>query len=390
MIQADPIKIYIIAGEASGDILGARLMTAMRGMDGGRAIEFRGIGGDMMNAAGLRSQFPMNELSLMGLFEIIPHIPNLRARIAQTAADIKNYNPDVLVTIDSPGFCKRVAAQIGRGHFPMVHYVAPSVWAWRPGRAKTMARLFDHVLCLLPFEPPYFTAQGMGASFVGHSVVESDLANGDAAQFRLRHNITGDDPILCLLPGSRVGEIKRLLPLFLQIYGQLRREKPQLRAVIPTLPHLTPMIREMILDHPIIISDDAAEKKHVFAASRAALAASGTVSMELAFARVPCVVAYRVHPVTAMIARRMIKTTYISLANIVLNRPAVPELVQESATLENLTAATRAVLWDDSARQSQIAAGIDAIEKMRPSGGKTPSQIAAQVILDLCRNRQKA
>ncbi len=190
------ISVYLIAGEPSGDVLGGRLIAGLKSLSGDN-ITISGVGGENMTAQRLQSLFPMQELSIMGIIEVVPKIPTLLARIKQTAADIIEKKPDVVVTIDAPDFCFRVAKRLAGHNIPIVHYVAPSVWAWRPGRAKKVAALVDHVMCLLPFEPPYFTREGVDATFVGHSILESDADGGDGQAFRARHNIPSDAPLLC-------------------------------------------------------------------------------------------------------------------------------------------------------------------------------------------------
>lgn len=378
-IQA-PRKIFLIAGEASGDIVGARLMAALRRESVGN-IEFRGIGGGFMQAEGLQSLFPMQELSIMGLAEIVPHIPKLLRRIDQTLEDIRNWQPDMVITIDSPGFNKRVAKKLGRGKIRLIHYVAPTVWAWRPSRAKKMARLFDQLLCLFPFEPDYFIREGLDAVFVGHPVMESDLDQGNGAQIRREFNIPSNAPLLCLLPGSRVGEIVRLLPLFLQTVQQLKQQLPDLHIIIPTFPHLFDLINDQVqrLDRNIIVIPDQNRKKDVFAASNAALAASGTISLELTRAKLPFVIAYKISALTAFIARRLVKLKYFTLTNILLDRPAIPEFFQEQASVQNLIDATLPLLQDPAARAKQIGTFEEALRQLAPVG-QSPSGAAAMAV----------
>lgn len=377
-------KIFIIAGEASGDALGAGLMQSIRAQYSGN-IEFRGVGGDLMQAQGLKSIFPMSEIALMGFAELIPHIPRVLRRINETVRAIREYNPDVVVTIDAPGFNKRVAEKLGRGQIPLVHYVAPSVWAWRPGRAKTMAKLFDHLLCLFPCEPPYFERENLAAAFIGHPVVDSDLGDGNGAQFRAAHNIDAGSPILCLLPGSRRGEVARLLPLFLECYRASKSRHKNLRGVIPTVPHLTDMVRGMA-DADIIVTSDHTVKKDIFAASTVALAASGTVSLELAKARLPAVIAYKVNALSAFIARRLVKLKYFTLTNILLNRLAVPEFFQEQATVQNLTNAADKLIQEETGRQAQIKSGQEALGLLQAPSGQTSPSAAAAIVLSYIKS----
>ncbi|MDA0998848.1 MAG: lipid-A-disaccharide synthase, partial [Proteobacteria bacterium] len=215
-----PLLVYLIAGEPSGDALGAKLMTALRAETGG-GVEFAGVGGAMMTAEGLTTLFPMSDLTVMGIAEVLPNILTILSRIRQTAADVAARRADVVVTIDAPDFCFRVAKRLKGKGIPLVHYVAPSVWAWRPGRARKIAALVDHVLCLLPFEPPYFQRVGLTATFVGHSILESGAGSGDGTGFRSRHGIPPSAPLLAVLPGSRGSEITRLLTAFGEIVAVL-------------------------------------------------------------------------------------------------------------------------------------------------------------------------
>lgn len=383
-MNAGKLKIFIIAGEMSGDVLGAGLMQSLRARHDGK-IEFRGVGGDLMTAQGLHSIFPMSEIAVMGFAELIPHIPRVLRRINETVRAIREWQPDAVVTIDAPGFNKRIAKKLGRGKIPLIHYVAPSVWAWRPSRAKTMAQLFDHLLCLFPCEPPYFQREGLAASFIGHPVVDSDLGNGRGAQFRAAHNIDAQSPILCLLPGSRRGEVTRLLPLFLQCFHVLKSSHPNMRAVIPTVPHLLDTVRGMT-DADIIVTADHAIKKDIFAASTVALAASGTVSLELAKVKLPMVIAYKVNALSAFIARRLVKLQYFTLTNILLNRPAIPEFFQEQATVENLTGAIDGLIQNEPARTAQIKSGQEALQLLQAAHGPTSSDAAAATILSYIKS----
>jgi len=374
--------VYIIAGEASGDILGGRLMASLK--EKNPDMVFAGVGGIKMEAEGLKSLFPMHELSVMGLTEIVPHIPRLMRRIRETVADILKRRPVVLVTIDSPGFSFRVAKKLKGKGIQLIHYVAPSVWAWKPGRARKVAAFLDHLLTLLPFEPPYFEKEGLAATFTGHPVVESDAGKGDGDAFRIRHGIDKGTPLITVLPGSRGGEVKALLPVFRETLNLLSRSLKDMRVVIPTIPHLKEKIISETADWPVkvlcIEGDD--EKFSAFAASDVALAASGTVSLELAMAETPAVIAYKVSPVTAWLARRLLKTPYASLINVVLEREAVPEYLQENCRAENLCEGLLKLLSDDQIRTRQIEDMNEALKRMGRDG-PSPSGRAADTILEI-------
>jgi lipid-A-disaccharide synthase len=379
----DPLLVYLIAGEPSGDVLGARLMTALRQETGG-AVRFAGIGGERMVEAGLKSLVPISELAVMGFAEVLPHAPRLMRRIAETVADIRALNPGAVVTIDSSGFNWRVARRLrARGdRVTLIHYVAPMVWAWRAGRASVMARWYDHLLALLPFEPPYFDSVGLPCSFIGHPVIESGADRGDGKAFRARHGIAPLIPLIALLPGSRRGEVRRLLPVFGETVRLLARRDPVLRIVVPTVATVAAMVREGTRNWaiaPLIVTGER-DKFDAFAASQVALAASGTVALELAMAHLPSVIAYRINPLTHAVARRMVKIRYANLVNLLLDRAAVPELIQNDCIPPKLAAAVTALLDDAGARTAQIAA-YDTALAMLGRGALEPSRRAAQQVL---------
>ena len=372
--------IYLIAGEPSGDLLGGRLMKALRAQTAG-AARFVGLGGAQMQAEGLDSLFPIDELAVMGLFEVVPHIRRLLRRIDETVADAIAAKPDALVTIDAPAFSLRVSRRLtGRG-ITLIHYVAPSVWAWKPGRARKIAHFLDHLMALLPFEPPYFETHGLATSFVGYPAIEEAGRKTDPKGFRKRHGIAAGAPIICALPGSRVGEVHRHVGLFAATLARLAARHDGLTAIVPTLPSLRALIETVVRDWPvptIIVGPE--EKYDAFAAADVALAASGTVSVELAVAKVPCVVTYRLNWLTALIAGMLLKTKYVSPVNIVLGRPAQPEYLQHRATPASLEQAISAYLGNHDACRVQAADCAEALMQMG-LGGEKPSTRAARAIL---------
>ncbi|QQP92097.1 lipid-A-disaccharide synthase [Skermanella sp. TT6] len=382
--------IFLIAGEPSGDLLGARLMAALKRRAGG-PVRFAGIGGERMIAEGLDTLFPLHELSLMGIAELVPKLPNLIRRLAQTAAEIRRLRPDVVVTIDAPDFCFRIAKRLKGQGIPFVHYVAPSVWAWRPGRARKVARVLDHLLALLPFEPPYFEREGLPCTFVGHPIVEGGAASGDGARFRAAHGIATADRLLTVLPGSRRSEISRLLPDFRETIRLLAPRYPGLVIAVPTVPHVRDSVASEISSWPVrtILVEGDQGKYDAFAASEAALAASGTVALELALARLPAVIAYRMHPVTIGLYRRFIRVKYANLVNIMLDRMLVPELLQENCTPEKLDAAVTKLLDDPEARREQRE-GVAEVARWLGLGGPPPSERAADVVLAVVKGRKGA
>jgi len=377
--------LFLIAGEPSGDALGARLMASAKRLTGGR-VRFAGIGGEKMIAEGLDSLFPMGELTLFGIFELLPHLPNLLRRIDQTVVAVLEQRPDAVIGIDSPGFTVRVSAKIRAAApgVPLIHYVAPTVWAWKPKRAAKYAAIYDHLLAILPFEPPYFVREGLACTFVGHSVVEGDAGKGDAARFRSRHGLMEDDRLVAVLPGSRKGEVKRLLPDFRATLDLLRPTHPGLVAVIPTVATVRDRVVAAVADWPvrvIVVEGDAA-KYDAFAAAEAALAASGTVALELALARLPTVIAYRLNPVTVALYRRLIRVKYVNLVNLMLDRMLVPELLQQECRPDRLAAELARLLDDPQARREQIE-GVAEVARWLGQGDRPPSERAARVVLDI-------
>jgi lipid-A-disaccharide synthase len=375
--------IYLIAGEASGDVLGARLMAALsaRRPD----LRFAGIGGKLMEARGLQSLFPMRELALMGLLEVLPNIRRLSARLRQTVADITERRPDVVVTIDSPGFTLRVLRAIRPLGIPRAHYVAPQVWAWRESRVKKFPGLWETLLCLLPFEPAFFARHGLPARFVGHPVLESGADTGDAARFRARHAIAADARIVTLMPGSRRTEVARLLP----VLGEtLARLAPRIPNLVPVVPVAAPVAEAVLAGtrawpvRPVVVTE--IEDKHdAFAASDAALTKSGTSTLELALADVPMLVTYRVNPITAAIARRLVKVRYAALVNLLADKEVVPELIQQACTPDRLATVLETLLTDQDAANAQRAAFRAVLDSLRPSGNQSPSDSAAAAVLAL-------
>lgn len=374
-------RIFFIAGEASGDVLGARLIAALRRRSPDEVL-VDGVGGPLMAEQGLVSRFPMSELSLLGIAEILPHIPNLIRRISETVAAIRENRPDAVVTIDAPAFGLRVAARLAGTGIPRIHYVAPQLWAWRPGRARKLGRKIDRLLGLLPFEPDFFARYGIECSFVGHPVIEGGAGQGDGAGFRQRHGIAADAPLLVVLPGSRRGEINRLLSIFGLAVAQLAARHPGLRVVLPTLPGVAPQIRDAVADWPVParIVDNSAEKFDAFAAASVAIAASGTVTLELALSGTPSVVAYRLHAISALLAKRLLTVRQVALVNIVLGRDVVPELLLDRCTPEGISAELDRLLSDEAARNAQQMA-FRAVAAQLATPGLMPSDMAADAVL---------
>jgi lipid-A-disaccharide synthase len=376
--------VFIIAGEPSGDVLGARLMASLRRRFGG-GVRFAGVGGPQMQSEGLNSLFPMQELSLLGAAELLPHLPRLLRRIRETAAAVSLARPDTVLSIDAPGFSFRVGARLAGQGIPLVHYVAPQVWAWRPGRARKIAGFLDHLLALFPFEPPHFEAVGLPCTFVGHPVLESGADEGDGTGFRIRAGIAGDAPVVCLLPGSRRSEIRRLLPVFGRAAVRMAAAKPGLRFVLPAVASLAGEITRLVAGWPLpeVVVCHEEQRFDAFAAADVALAASGTVALELAMAGTPTVIAYRLSPATAWLVRRAIRVPYVNLVNILVGERIVPELLQGDCRPELLAAEVLRLFDDGEARARQRTAQRAAVAALGNASGQPPSERAAQVIAEV-------
>jgi lipid-A-disaccharide synthase len=378
-------NIFLVAAEESGDRLGSSLMRELRSALAG-CVTFSGVGGRAMAADGLNTLFPINELSIMGFASIPRKLPMILRRIRQTTDSVLAAKPDVLVIIDSPDFTQRVAKRVRARDpsIPIVDYVSPSVWAWRPGRARAISRYVDHLLALLPFEPEvHRRLGGPPCTYVGHPLLE-ELATlrPNAAEREQRER----DGVLVVLPGSRGSEIRHHMQVFGETLAQLRDMGVRFEAVLPTLPHLAGLIRELSAGWPvqprIVIGDDA--RRAAFRVARGALAKSGTVTLELALAGVPMVTAYRVSAWEAFIARRVIQVPSVILANLVLGENAVPEFLQEDCSAAHLAPALRDLVRDGDSRQRQLAA-FARLDGIMSTGSRSPSQRAADCVIATMR-----
>ena len=330
-------KIFIIAGETSGDLWGARLVEKLFKK---KNIQLKGLGGNEMKRAGLKSIANINPLSIMGLFEVLKNLPSIYKIFHKTMDEIKKFNPDIVLTIDSPGFNFRIAKAVRKynPNIKLVHFVAPQVWAWKEERAKKVAKLFDHLLCFFPFEVPYFKKHGLACSVVGHPILENGVENGDPTFFREKYK--NNEKIITLLPGSRLNEVERLLPILLKSAEQIYLAEPDVRFVIPTVSATHKIIKNSLpfISFPLeVIKADAQKRYDLFAASTGALASSGSVSLELAVAKVPHCICYKFSPLTYFILKRLVKTKFANLINIVNNREIIPEFIQKECRAENLS-----------------------------------------------------
>ena len=375
-------KVFLIATEESGDRLGANLMKVLR-QRLGDAVSFEGVGGRSMAREGLVSLFPIEELSIIGLSAVIKQLPKILRLIRQTTSAVTEARPDILVIIDSPDFTHRVAKRVRAAdpQIPIINYVSPSVWAWRPGRARAMLGYVDHVLALLPFEPEaYRRLRGPPCSYVGHPLIEQLGSLRPAADEQPRRNAS--PPVLLVLPGSRRSEIRRHMEVFGQTLGRLRDEGTAFELILPTMPHLQEAVTEALKTWPlqprVVIGEQ--EKRAAFRIAHAALAKSGTVTLELAISGVPMVTAYKVGSTEAWIMRRAINVQSVILANLVIGENVVPEFLQEDCTPEKLAPALREVLGDSAVRRRQVEA-FARIDRIMSTGDQPPSVRAADIVL---------
>ena len=378
-------KIFIIAGESSGDLIGGKLIESLVKKSEKNTITFFGIGGELMTKQGLKSSFPMSDLALMGITEIIPHIPKLIKRINQTVDEIIEKKPDIVITIDAPGFCfrvlKKLRKKMGDDCPKLVHYVAPTVWAWKPKRAKKISKFLDCLLVILPFEPPYFEAHGLETHFVGHHILDSGADNGDGIAFRDKYKILKNEKLLCLLPGSRMGEVSKLLPIFNEVSDNIGRQFTTLKIVLPVVSHAKEYIEDEVKNwkfKPIIVNSE--EKYNAFAASDVALITSGTVSLEVAMAKLPMVVAYKVNSITAFIVQRLVKVKYGSLINIIPNKEILPEFVQQKCLPSLITKKVLQLISQKTIRDKQVKISQAILKTMRYKS-QSANDRAAEILL---------
>lgn len=374
------LKVFIIAGEQSGDKLGAAAMAGLKQLSD---VQFRGVGGPLMAEQGLDSLFPMDELSLMGIMEILPKYFHLKRRIRETAEAAIAWQPDVILTIDSPDFCLRVAEIVkAQSDLRVCHYVAPTVWAWRPERAAKMAAKVDQVLALFPFEPPYFEAENLRCDFVGHPVAAEEIAtDADVTEFRNAFQI-GDAPLVLVLPGSRKGEVARLSDAFGQSLGLFAKAHPDARFVLPMAGPVEALVREKTADWPVtpilIQASDKEAKRAAFKAADIALAASGTVSLELAANQTPMVIAYKMQWLTQKIIERKLLIDTVTLVNLVSETRVVPEFLAQNCQPNEIAKALSEVLQTPDTQ----TAALDLTMQRLGQGGEAPGLRAAQAILD--------
>jgi lipid-A-disaccharide synthase len=381
------LNIFVIAGEESGDRLGAPLMDAIAAQAAGTPVAFAGVGGHAMAERGLKSLVPIADLAVNGFAAIPARLPTILRHIRRTAEAVVAARPDVLVIIDSPDFTHRVARRVRKAvpSIPIVDYVSPTVWAWRPGRAKAMRGYVDHVLALLPFEPDaHRRLGGPACTYVGHPLVEQVATLRPGPQDATRRS--ADPPVVLVLPGSRRGEVRRHVGVFGAAMAAVRDRVGAVEIVLPTVPHVADEVRQRTRDWPVQprIVIDPAEKWAAFRQARAALAASGTVTLELALAGVPTILAYRVALFEEVVLRMLLTTDTVGLANLILGEKVMPELLQREATAPKLADALVPLIGDTPERRRQCGAlaRLDAIMEL---GVAVPSARAAAVVLATAR-----
>ena len=378
-------KFFIIAGEASGDLLGSKLICEVKKQN--PDAEFIGVGGKLMKDQGLTSIFPMEELSIMGFLEVVPHIAKILRRIKQTAAAVMAEKPDFIITIDSPDFCFRVMKKLqGYSESKKIHLIAPSVWAYRESRAEKISKLYDLLLAILPFEPPYFEKYGLRTAFIGHPIVENapDFSIKDErnAAFRQKHNLTNDDYLISVTPGSRRGEVERIYPEFIAALNLLLKDKPNLKVIIPLVDKTRDLVQEMSkslnVDYMFVEGD---EKEDYLFASDFALAKSGTNTVEFSLYKIPMIIAYKINALTHFIVKRMVKVKFANLVNLILNKEVVPEMLQYDCNAEKIHQKLKLLISDKELTQKQIDDSQSALTLMGLGSLQSSSQKAVQEIL---------
>ncbi len=369
--------LLIIAGEASGDRLGGALMAELKRTH--PTLRFLGVGGEHMHDQGLQPVFPMSDLAVMGLFEVIPAIPRILKRLRQLEELVTKEKPDLIITIDSQDFSSRLAKRVRKLGIPHIQYVAPKVWAWRQGRAHKLRELYTHLLTILPFEQGFFQNYGIKTSYVGHPAITM-------LEPFVKARTEGQKPVLALLPGSRTSELTRHWPIFLQTYRNLRERQPTLSAVLALPNRQTLELCQKIApweSTDLILPVFGEERFHHLATATAALAKSGTNNLEMALLGVPAVVTYKMNPLTYLIARLLVQVPYISLPNLILHnagkRVAYPEYIQHAASTAKLTEVMGLLLSGTAARDAQIKA-LEGLKSLMATP-KPPAQMAAEVVV---------
>ncbi|CAK7192417.1 Lipid-A-disaccharide synthase [Commensalibacter sp. Nvir] len=380
------LKIWILAGETSGDDIGAKLMKSLRKQH--PHITFFGVGGSQMKKQGQLQLFPMDELAVMGFIEVLPKLYKLLRLLTQAKESIRTLNPHVVVTIDSPAFSLRLLKKLKHMGIKRVHYVAPQVWAWHENRVKKFPGLWDKLLCLFPFEKDFFLKWKLNSSFVGHPVLENNTQAGNTNAFKEKYNISTKQPILLLMPGSRRSELPKLLPIFEKTFFLLRLKLSELIAIIPTSPLAEKKVKHLVQNWPIqpLIISDASDKLDAYTVADIALTKSGTSTLELALFKTPMVVAYRVNMLTAIIAKKLIKVPFVCIVNLLAGREIVPELLQERCKPSVLADTLYNIMMDDRLKLCQYEGFAEVIQTLQAPGNNSPSEAAAHEIMTIIKS----
>lgn len=387
----EKIKIFLIAGEPSGDVLGGKLIAKIKEeikndpKFSNKELELFGIGGKNMIDQGLKSFFEMSELSLMGFAEIIPHLPKLIKRINQTATEIIRINPDIVITIDSPDFCFRVIKKLKKNpdakNIKKIHFVAPTVWAYREKRAHKIAKLFDLLLVILPFEPPYFQKYGLKTKFIGHPITENKIEIADN-DFRKKYEVSDDEILICLTPGSRIGEVKRILPEMTEAINILSKTHKNLVAAIQATEKTYDLIKDQITQFQtkaiLVLPED---KIKLFSSANLAIAKSGTNTLEMAMYELPMIITYKVNLLTYLLLKMMIKIKFANLINLILNREVIPEMLQYDCNGTKLAEQLNILLKNPEKQKNQIKESLEVLKILGLNSKENPSLKAAKAVL---------
>lgn len=358
-----PLKIFIMTGEPSGDQMAVEWLKDIKAKHPD-AI-FTGVGDECLKSVDATSLFPMKDLSVMGITEVLPRLRLILRRIKQTTKRIIAENPDYVIGVDSPDFCFRVMKKLYKARqknagltYKLFHVVAPTVWAWRPGRAKKIAQFLDHLFCLFPFEPPFFEKEGLEASYIGHPFVPLYAAPKSLKAWKKENEIPADAPLIGILPGSRKGEIERMLPIFMEAAKDIQKYDGKAHFVLLTLPHLEDDIKKRVkgFKSNITITAQKEMKVDFLAGFDVAMATSGTIGLELSLAKTPHIIAYKMNGFTAALARRLVKTPYVHLTNVHLGRMAIPECIQEQCTAKRVAREITEIMDSEKRRNKQKAA----------------------------------
>ena len=387
--MSTPLKVFMVAGEASGDVLGASLMRGLKAQN--PDVIFEGIGGDTMKAEGLMSLIPMKDICVMGIFEIALHLSRLLKIINGTVEEIEHRQPDVFISIDLPDFNFQVAKRLKqRGIFKgkIIHYVAPTVWAWRPGRAKKISGFLDGMMCLFPFEPDFFKAHGLDATYVGHPLIE-EVKAGEGINFRINHEISADTFVFGVYFGSREREIKTHASIFKDVIGFMKEQYPSFCLIAPTIPSMEYQVHNALsgIDCECVVVATQGEKWGAMDACNLALAVSGTVGLELSYMKIPHVIAYKTSALTWTVLRMLVKVKYAHLANILLDREAVPEFLQKACKPVAIIKGLLRLIKDEGIREKQQRDFVELQEKLR-ANGSSPSAEAASYVLKVTKGAQ--